>query len=394
MSFCYSMVVLAAMLILGLIFVQIGLNSAKWASSHYEDQQALSLAEAGVARAVWMMQASAQGDSDINATLKVTQAEAQAGLTRTFTSPTWSLGTGSYGFVATAPHKGIYGTIEVRATGAAKGGNREQLLVVLHPDKLLGEGPAQPTAAACFNYAMFADHNVTFNGTPQILAHSEAGGAGLYTNGNIRFNGTSAVVEGPISATGKIYGTVTQVPADAGRNEGVPRIPMPELDLAALKAIADECYTTSGWVGFTSGYDASAGTYAHPKIIYVDGNVKIAGNFKGVGMIVATKQIKVTGNCTYANADSSWAFLTSGSFTVAGTAQIHGMVYCHNVTGDAEFTGNGTPNIFGGVIADVITMSGNYTTEWDGDPCSIQKLPGTTFFEWPPVIDTVFWERI
>ncbi|MBM3476973.1 MAG: hypothetical protein FJX75_27195 [Armatimonadetes bacterium] len=393
MSFMYATVVLGAMLVLGLIFLQIGLNSAKWAYGHYRDQQALSLAEAGVDRACWMIEASPEGDSGINTQLSLTEAEAAAGIVRTFTSPTWTLGTGSYSFVAKSPHKGIYGTTEIRATGTAKGGGREEVLVVLNPQVPPPTGE-DTIPAACFNYAMFSDHNLNINGSPQVLAHAESGGSGLYANGNIRFNGTAATVQGPICATGTISGSCTQIPADAGRFQGVPRVPMPEIDLNHYKSIADLKYTTSGWQSFTSGYDGSAGTYADPKIIFVDGKVKIAGQFTGVGMIVSNSEIKVTGNVTYGAPGSSWAFVTSGAFTVAGTAQIHGLIYCHNATGTAEFTGNGTPNIFGGVVADLITITGNYTTEWDGPATDIDELPGTGHRSRAPVVDTLFWERI
>jgi hypothetical protein len=392
MSFMYATIVLGAMLVLGLIFLQIGLNSAKWAYSHYRDQQALSLAEAAVDRASWMIQASPQGDSGINTQLAVTEAEAAAGVVRTFNSPTWTLGTGSYSFVARSPHKGIYGTTEIRAAGTAKGGNCEEVLVVLHPEVPPPTG-SDTIPAACFNYAMFSDHNLTVKGSPQVLAHSDTGGTGLYANGNIQFSGTAAEVQGPICATGTISGSCTQVPADAGRFQGVPRVPMPELDLNHYRSIADVKYTTSGYQSFTSGYDGSAGTYADPKIIFVDGKVKIAGQFTGVGMIVSNSEIKVTGNVTY-GANSSWAFMTSGAFTVAGTAQIHGMIYCHNATGTAEFTGNGTPNIFGGVVADLITITGSYTTEWDGPATNIAELPGTAHRGRAPTVETLFWERI
>jgi len=240
---------------------------------------------------------------------------------------------------------------------------------------------------------MFSDHNFTISGNPSVLSHNELGGAGIYANGNINFNGASSVIHGPISATGTISGTTTQVPADAGRYQHVDRVPMPEVNVAWYRSHADLVYVGNK-VKFNSGHDASIGTYADPKIIFVDGSAEISGQFKGVGTMFATRGIKVTGNCTYADPDSSWAFVTTGAFTVAGTAQIHGLVYAHNATGTAEFIGHGTPNIFGGVVADLITLTGSYTTEWDGQAAKIEALPGTTYPSGPPVIETVLWERI
>jgi hypothetical protein len=392
MSFCYALVVLVAMLVLGLIFMQIGLNSAKWAYSHYRDNQALFLAEAAVDRASWMMQSSAVGEDGINTALALTDAEVAAGATRSFTSPVWALDGGSYRFTAVAPHKSLPGTVEIHAVGTAPTGQREDVLVVTKPKPGPTGGTETYIPAACFNYVMFSDHNFTVNGNPSILASTAAGGAGIYANGNVVFSGVASTVEGPICATGRIIGTTTQVPADAGRHEGVARVPMPELDLTYFATRADLTYTGTK-VKFNSGHDASIGTYEDPKIIFVNGSAEISGQFTGIGVLVATKGIRVTGNCTYGSPGSSWAFLTSGSFTVAGTAQIHGLVYAHNATGTAEFIGHGTPNIFGGVVADVITLTGSYTTEWDGGPTNIADLPGATHYQGPPVVETVFWER-
>jgi len=380
------------MLVLGLIFLQIGLNSGKWAYSHYRDQQAFALAESAIDRAIWMMQASAEGEGGINTALTMTETEAASGLVETFTSEVWTLPTGSYSFVARSPYKGVYGTTEIRATGLSRNGNQEGILTVINPH-FPDPGGSDTIPAACFKHAMFSDHNLGVSGSPQVLGHPELGGSGLYANGNINFSGGASIIHGPIVATGTITGTTTQVPVDAGRYERAPRVPMPRIDLDHYRSIADMMYAGSK-VKLTSGHDASAGTYEDPKVIFVDGSCEIAGNFTGIGMIVATKSIKVTGNCTYGSPTSSWAFLTAGSFTTTGTAQIFGLVYAHNADGTAEFIGHGTPNIFGGVIADVITITGDYTTEWDGEALNIDELPGTGRKTYPPVVETLFWERV
>jgi len=391
-SFVYATVALGVMLVLGLVFLQIGLNSTKWAYSHYRDQQAFALAESGIDRAIWMMQACVEGDDGVNTALAVTEAETAAGVVRTYTSPTYTLPTGTFRFVAKAPYKGYYGTAEVLATGIAKNGNVEEVFTVMKP-VFPPPGGSDKIPAACFKHAMFSDHNLIVNGGPEVLGHPEVGGAGLYANGNITFSGTSSVVYGPLIATGQIFGTTTQVPASAGRYEKAPRVPMPTIDLDHFRSIADAIYVGNP-VKFTSGHDASTGTYEDPKIIFVDGTVEIAGNFDGVGMIVATKGVKVTGSVTYGSPGSSWAFLTAGTFTTKGTAQIHGLVYAHNAAGTAEFIGTGTPNIFGAVVADVITINGDYTVEWDGEAVNIDELPGTARRMYPPVVDTIFWERV
>ena len=121
----------------------------------------------------------------------------------------------------------------------------------------------------------------------------------------------------------------------------------------------------------------------------------IAGNFEGVGILVATKGIDVTGNVTYSHPGSdAWAFLTPGYFKITGTTQVDGPIYCHNAAGEAEFIGLGEPNIFGGVLADVISVRGTYTVERDGTPANIADLPGALRRYGAPVVDSLYWERI
>ncbi|MGQ9729808.1 MAG: hypothetical protein ACUVX8_00915 [Candidatus Zipacnadales bacterium] len=396
LSFCYSLIVLGSMLTLGIVFMQIGLNSAHWAYSHCRDQQALSLAEGAVDHAIWMMQQSSAGESGINTALGISDGEITGG---TFHSPVFQLPTGRYQFIATAPYNGIPGTVEVHGWGIAKDGTRDDVSAILRLDTTSSESPLPYKPHPIFHYAMFSDHNLTVNGSPQIIAHSESGGAGLFSNGNITFKGTASTVYGAIVAGGHIYGTATQIPSNAPRIEEHPHIDMPVLDLDYYRdpthfAAHEYHVAPKSGLSFTNGHNAGSTTFAEPKVIFVEGSVKIAGNWEGVGLLVATEGIQVSGNVTYGSPDSSWAFLTSGQFKISGTAQIHGLIYCHNADGHAEFIGTGTPNIFGGVIADVITMRGDYTTEWDGTPCGISALPGTTWQQGPPLIETVLWEKL
>ena len=168
---------------------------------------------------------------------------------------------------------------------------------------------------------------------------------------------------------------------------------MPEIDLNSYRSKADEALGSGGTVTLASGASAPLGTYENPKIIYVNGTLKLAGNLTGVGVIVASKGIEITGNVTYGASGSAWALLTAGSLTMAGTTQVQGSIYCHNATGTAEFIGHGTPNVLGCVVADVVTFTGDYTVEWDGGPAQIWDLPGSVVSHGPPVIETVAWKK-
>jgi hypothetical protein len=388
LSFCYTLIVLSAMLILGAVFLHIGLNSAKWAYSHYRQQQSLFLAEAAIDRAIWMMEANSEGTDGINVALDVSAAEAAAGVTRTYESPVWQLASGSYKFVATSPHKRIPGTVEIRAQGTSRRNSMtEGVFAVLRPERASELDTYTYTNASCFGYAMLSDHNLVINGNPTVHG-------GLHANGDLHFNGTAAEVYGPVSAL-NVYGTFTQIPEDAGllqRETGWAPVSMPKIDLPHYEAVADEIHQ-GGWILFNNGLSSPSWDPADPKIIFADGKVKLAGNFDGVGMIVSTKGFEVTGNVTYASPGSTWAFVTTGDFKVAGTAQINGGIYCHNISGTAEFIGHGTPNIFGCVVSDVIQVTGDYMIDSDNTIRDVYDLPGMMEDFGPPVVDILAWER-
>ena len=382
------------MLTLGVVFLRIGLNSAKWAYAHCRDTQALYLAESAVDHAIWMMQASASGVNGINDSLRLTDAEAEAGQTRVYESGIISVADATCSFRAVAPCKRTPRTIQVHATGLTRGGIRQDILAVVRADSnQTGGGTAIP--AACFNYAVFSDHNFQMNGNPEVRGHAELGGAGVYANGDLSFNG-SPTVYGAIAAAGSITGSPTQIPADAGRYPNHARVAMPAIDLHHYRSIANEVWGSGGTISKSGMITASLGTFRHPKIIYVDGSLKLTGGvtLTGIGVIVASKGIEVAGDVAYgASGSNAWALLTSGSFKLTGTAVIEGSIYCHNATGDALFDAAGTANVYGAIVADVITLKGDYVVEWDGTPARISELPGATVEHGPPAITRVSWKR-
>jgi len=393
-SFCYALVVMSVMLTLGVVFLQVGLNSAKWAYGHCHETEALYLADSAVDHAMWMMQASESGVDGINDSLKLTDAEASAGETRTYESPTITVADGTYSFRAVAPYKQVPGTLQILASGTTKRGTwRQDILTVLRADWNETDGTVIPSP--CFDYAVFSDHNFEMKGNPEIRGHPELGGAGVFSNGNLSFSG-SPTVYGAIAATGSITGSPTQIPADAGRYPGHARVAMPFIDLDHYRSIADEIWGSGGTVSKSGHIDAPLGTFEDPKIIYVDGSLKLTGGvtMTGIGIIVASKGVEVAGNVTYGDpGNDAWGILTAGSFKLTGTATINASVYCHNATGDALFDAAGTANVFGAVVADVVTLKGNYRVEWGGETRGISEMPGATVRYGPPAVARVAWKR-
>lgn len=390
-SFCYAMVVFTAMMFLGSIFMQVGANAVNSTYSRLKQKQALFLADAAVDRALWMMNASAAGMDNVNGALAITQAEIDQGFTKSYTSAMWELADGQYQFTAVAPYDGVAGTVEIQGVGLSRDGAREDVLVIVRKDAADG-GSSVP--ADCFKYVLFSDHNLTIESTAYLNGNPSWGGAGVYANGHVLFDSTTSTVIGPVHATGTISGTFTHLPTSTDRFEYSARQVLPEVDLAHYDAVADQRLGSGGTVSLAAGADGSAGTYADPWIIFVNGKAVLSGPLSGTGMIVATDGFEITGDVYYASPSSSWALVTTGTFEITGGYEIHSLIYCHDTNDEAAFIANGQPQVFGAVVADVVTLKTDLTMEWDDAPVQMEELPGSAASGGPPVTDILYWERV
>jgi hypothetical protein len=156
---------------------------------------------------------------------------------------------------------------------------------------------------------------------------------------------------------------------------------MPIIDLQWYHDHATVIYTAAkkSAVKFGAGGVSLSGLSG---IIYVNGDVSISGQYTGKALIVATGNISITGNVTAGDRDTdAIALITTKSVKIAGNAEVDGLIYSHNVTQDASATINGTANIYGAVVADVVTTNGGVTVEyrdvWGGLP-----LPGKGKTQW------------
>jgi hypothetical protein len=355
------------MLILGLVFVEIGTTSAVNASRTREATAALLLADGGVDYAAWAIQ------SDYN-NIATQLASGTVYAPATYNSPTLSVTGGTFHFTATKPFSGVSNLTLVTATGTSAKGRAQQIRSVFKN---------VPTVPACFDHAIFSNHNLTFKGNTYINGQPALSGKGLHANGNISFSGSSYTVIGDATATGSI--------TNAGRVQGTvspygPHLSMPALDMDYYASMADISY--NGDVTFNNAA-FGIGTFAHPRIIYVKGKVSLSGNITGVGMIVAKGGVTITGNTQYSDSGSALAILTAGTFDMHGTADVVGLCYAHNVTDTAAFTQTGTSTIYGGIVADVVTLKGTPDVTWDPRLKSINGLPGAE-----GQVDVISWERI
>jgi len=365
--FVVAVVALFVMLVLGVVFVQAGTNSAVNASRQREAAKALMLADAGVDYAAWEFGHNYGAAGSLGFDPSAGPFE--------YTSPPIQVGAGTFQYHAVKPYKGLANLIGVTSTGTTQQGRQQQQIFAVM--KTL------PLVAAVFDYALFSDHNLRLGGDTIVDGNIAEGGRGIHANGNIKFVGDSYQVLGNATATGKITnsdnvtGTVEQYSA---------RIAMPEIDLDRYADIADITYM--GDVSLNN-VDFGLGTQENPQIIFVDGLVSLSGNITGVGTIVSTQGFKVTGTVQYSDDGSALAMLTTGDFKLAGTADIVGLIYAHNVTSDAEFTGTGTPTVYGAVVADVVTVNGTIDVTWDPRLKNINGLPGSE-----GQVDVISWERV
>ena len=81
--------------------------------------------------------------------------------------------------------------------------------------------------------------------------------------------------------------------------------------------------------------------------------------------------------------------VTVGSVHVNGNCRIEGFIYCHNMNFDAGFIGNGTADILGGVVADVIDVNGTLLVEYREPTVELPGDPAA-----PPQFASISWRRV
>ena len=378
------------MLALGLVFLHVARNSANWAYMHTLDKRAEYLAESSVQRAIWMMQASQSGENSINTVL--CNGSGAGGQVRSYQSATWSLPGGNCSFTATGPYKNMPYTIAVTGTGVATNGNRSvpakafAVLRMYNPNDYASGSPQ-----AYIDYVIFSNHNGQIKDNVKIYGHPELGGKGVYVNGKLDVKG-KPIVYGDIRVTGKGHNWKNVGPWPPGqynRLTKVAREPLPTVDLAYYKSIADEVYKGDFRV---DDRHPNGTNWSHPRIIYVDGKVKIKGNFTGYGIIVASKGVEFDGNMMYGSQNSGWAIISGDKVKIKHDATIYGGIYAHSTKknkGKIEI--EGTAHIFGYLVADEVKIRKKAVIEYDPGQKQMKYLPGSMLPTDNPVTDVICW---
>jgi cytoskeletal protein CcmA (bactofilin family) len=241
------------------------------------------------------------------------------------------------------------------------------------------------------DYVVFSNHNGQIKDSTKVYGHPEYGGKGVYVNGRLRFRGKPEVY-GDIRVTGRFHDLRKVGPWPPGqykRQQRVPREPMPTVDLAYYKSIADEIHSGDLRI---DGRKHTNTSLQKPRIIYVDGRVELKGNLEGYGIIVATKGVRIDGDVKYGSSQSGWAIISAGTVKIKHDAEVHGGIYAHSTKKHkARVEVEGNAKVFGWVVADTVKLKKKAIVEYDPGIKNMQNLPGGTAPTDKPVVDLMFW---
>jgi len=346
--FLSAMIALIVLLALGVTFVEMSIQEVARASREKKETRALSLAEAGLDYAAWRLYNQAPASYPF----ALARADMPEG---SFSAVVERYRDESGALVPNA--------IKVVSTGISQGFNAEVKAVGHYA---VASGPN----SGVFDFALFSNSDLTIKGTADI-------DGSIHSNGNMTLQGAPNVT-GDASATGWIKDPKSGV--EGTKYPNAARKTMPTVDIQYYRANATQVYGSS---------QNFSGTTLLNGITFVDGDVQISGQVEGKGVIVATGEIHVNGNTTLANADSEFALISTYKVRVNGTCRIEGVIYTHNAQFDAAFDGNGTADVLGAVVADVITVNGTLLVEYKKPTV---PLPGS--HDSPIQIDLVSWRRL
>jgi hypothetical protein len=362
-TFVLAIVGLVVMLILGTSFIGRTINALYQAKNARDDMTALALAESGVDMVVCMLYEDYGG---------IGSQLASAGQYH----HTLSMPRGSSDVWVSTNYAGVPDALLIRSTGATYNNVDSRVRVI---------AKAMTDVSRVFRGAIFSDSPLTLNGAGTVVPDASGKGGDIYANGDISFDGTTFTM----SDTGHLYttGTTNWVPPQVpGTNvfQNIAPIPMPVIDLTWYQNHATRV--------INGDLTVNGGEFDLDGITYVTGDVRLAGNYRGRGIIVAAGKIKITGNVTAITGESgsdqyALVVMSPRAVSISGNSTVEGLVYAHNV--DAEVTLGGNPFIKGAVCADVVTTNGSITVEYS-DVWSGLPLPGQD----KPQYEQVSWQRV
>lgn len=365
--FLLAMVALVCLLFLGTSLVQVAIQGLATASRQQKRSDALALAEAGVDMALAKLY---DNYNNANTTLESTGI-----YTDSFT-----LGDGTVDYVVTAPFAGIPRSCTIRSTSMTRTNQSETIrLVAIYLDDV----------DRVFQGAIFCDSNLDLSGGGAVLPDENGVGGTIYANGDINFD-TQGNQSFEMDPAGEIYctGTTNFVPTGVlpeNVHENIAPLPMPTIDL--------QYYRDNATTYFSSGQTFnSPDLTSYGSIIYVNGNVSLSGTYSGQAVLVAAGRITVTGSLMPADATTdAIALVSPKGVKIRGgeNTEVHGLIYSHGLTVEADVTVGGSPTIYGAVVADVVRCTGSMIVQYD-DVWGGLDVPGKGKSQWAQIS----WEEL
>jgi cytoskeletal protein CcmA (bactofilin family) len=348
-----AMIFLVVLLFVGASLVQTSSQELQTASRVRKESRSLNLAEAGVDYAAWKLYNAP------STALPVTWTRSDL--------PTGSFTVTASRYVDSGGNP-VADTVVLQSTGTSQGWPAQVKVVGRFLQN--GGGSNNPI----FDNALFSNADLNMNGTANITGDVQG-------NGNISMNG-SPTIDGDVTAAGSIKKNGS-VKITGVQTPNAPKAPMPVIDLAHYRSIATRVVPNN--YNFNGSTDL--GTQG---ITYVDGNCNINGTFHGTGVIVCKGTVNINGNSKLESLENDhMAIIAAGSVRVNGTCRIEGFIYTHNVDVPAGFSGNGTADIYGGVVADVINVNGTIKIEYQAPTLD---MPGATSA--PSQFAAISWRRV
>jgi len=355
--FILAMVALVVLLLLGTSLVQTAVQGLGMASDNRREMEALSLAESGVDMAITKLYEDYDG---INTTIEGGSPYTDA----------FSLAQGDVTYTVVSPYGGIADSCLITSDSTTWTNRHARVRVV---------ASYQRDVSRVFEGAIFSNSPLVLNGSGAVYPDASGTGGDIYANGDITFNGTSFEMseEGSIYTSGTTNWVPTDVPATHVHQHVAP-VAMPVIDVSYYESIA-----TTVYIGKTTFSNSNMEDLTG--VIFVKGDVKIAGNYTGQAIIVASGKIQITGNVTTSNPETdTLALISPKAIAVTGNPTVHGLVYSHSVLTDAATTVSGNMTVLGAVVSDVVTTNGaitvTYSDVWKGLP-----VPGVGKQQWAPV---------
>ncbi|MFV1981331.1 MAG: hypothetical protein ACC655_09280 [Rhodothermia bacterium] len=238
-----------------------------------------------------------------------------------------------------------------------------------------------------FKLAILSDENLRIHGDFQINAIYEGINADVHSNGTLRTNGNSFLVEGYGSGTTGIDSgqpDLFQPEVDwngAGANV-IERdsVPVPILDMDALRAAATVRelgnyviagssfpYATFGeWAAAVGAPPGTGTTAKNPFVFVAEGSLEFQDvvTLGGFGILASGGDLRIHEGVhgEYSGFQTQMAIFTNGNATINGGASITATVY---VAGRTKFNGNAS--MIGGFIGqESVKFGGTFDLTWVG----------------------------